>query len=255
MKLYHASMDLDIVEEFSPRVPSRDNRLYNEDYKTPRICVSSSIQGTLSAAPWGGGNLIERIHIVDETKLIRIYEFDTNMLEPSDIIGPEYLYKTDSVRDAVITGEHWILKPIKPTKTYLIKLLHYSDEYCEDEISYENAKKIENEKLEGRDIEQYIEGVFTVILLEKYEVVPEEKRSKIVRFDNEIIFDVGGNGHRVTGDLLETFDYSTTSYLYVESIDGKDYLKGALDTRFNEFDLSNIDNVINSIIDNAKVIF
>ena len=53
MKLYHCSLDMNIIKEFKPRIPCDAIRLDSEDDIIPRICLSTSIEGCLSATPWG----------------------------------------------------------------------------------------------------------------------------------------------------------------------------------------------------------
>lgn len=172
MILYHATMDLDIIEEFTPRIPS--DRFEGEEDSTPRICVSSSIEGCLTAAPFGGSKLHENLYLPSNSnRLVRIYEFNTESIEENNIIKPEHLYQNDIVRDAEITGEHWITVPIKPSKTYLIKLTKFYDDYCEDNVAYKYVNKYESGELE--DITPYIEGCITVIYEVNYKIIPEKK--------------------------------------------------------------------------------
>lgn len=52
MILYHVCFaEFSEGDIFSPRVP--DIRGAHEDNTTPRICLSSSISGCISAVPWG----------------------------------------------------------------------------------------------------------------------------------------------------------------------------------------------------------
>ena len=121
MKLYRVEKTSeDIKKEFFPKVPQ--NILDGaEDNITPRICVSSSIDGCLGSVPWGGRN-VEYI-LKENDCILRVYEFDSNDINKNNIIGPDYLYENDLVRDAFIHDEFWIVNQnIKPSKTYDIKV-------------------------------------------------------------------------------------------------------------------------------------
>lgn len=216
--LYHLSLDIDnIVDEFAPRIPSEDNRLDSEDNVTPRISVSKTVKGCLSAAPWGGSVLTDTLYKgdskeirkynfekglrwtefndeeMDEPILIRVYEFDKSEIVNGNLVDSEYLYQTDKVRDAELTEEVWVInQSLKPIRTYLIKLTHYNDNYCGDDIPYWNKKMCEED--ESEDIEDYIEGSFCLIEEVEYEEIFElyyeygyidETLLKIAQMDNE----------------------------------------------------------------------
>lgn len=245
MKLYHATRFLDIINEFTPRIP--ENRFHGEDEEIPRICLASTIEGCLTAAPFGGSRLGENIDLPNgSSRLIRIYEFDTGSISKENIIKPDYLYQKDIVRDAEITGEHWITIPIKPTRTYLIKLTRYCDQYSEDDIAYEYVKLYESGEIE--DISEYIEGGITVIDEIKYEIIPEERRSKMINLDNEIDYENGYENYDITTSILNEFPYSTRSYLNIEKRDGKNYIVGVIDTNGAEIDLNELKDVLNDIL-------
>lgn len=166
--LYHLSLEPAQLDLY-PRIPS--NRKKGEDGKTPRICVSSSIEGCLSAVPWGGVNLAE-IFNEDESALIRVYEFDVSEVGLDNIIPPDYLFQTDKVRDAYENGEHWITKRVDPSKTYLIKLRGYEEENADD-FSYEDILHLESD-------EDFIfnPSSYGTISEVEFEVVPEESYSR-----------------------------------------------------------------------------
>lgn len=74
-----------------PRIPI--DRSYNEDDETERICVAPSIFGCLTAIP--NVSIKEKLHV---------YE-----LWSSDFYQPG----KDQVSDAELTGEVWIMKPVR----------------------------------------------------------------------------------------------------------------------------------------------
>jgi len=248
MILYHASLDLNIVEEFVPRVPSQAIRYIHEDGTIERICVTSSISGALTAAPWGGSDFTENIDLFPTNRLIRIYEFDTEKIAEESIIKPEYLYENDLVRDAEITGEHWITEPVKPTRTYLIKPTKYCDNYIVDDISFVNQQRIANENLTIYEEELLLEGCFTVVELYDYEVVEEDHRSSLMKVDLPITLS-GIRAELLPMDVTNLFPYSPMTYLDVETREDKTYLVGIVDTRTREVDSRDIQALVDSCIE------
>jgi len=248
MILYHASLNLDIVEEFVPRVPSQAIRCMDEDGTIERVCVTSSISGALTAAPWGGSSFAENIDLYPTNRLIRIYEFDTEKISNDSIVGPEYLYKSDLVRDAEITGEHWITEPVKPTKTYLIKPTSYCDNYVEDNISYENQQRLLNEDLTLYEENLLYEGSFTRVYLHDYEIVEEEFRSSLMKVDLPITLS-GIRAELLPIDVISLFPYSPMTYLDIETREDKTYLVGIVDTRTREVDSRDIQALVDSCIE------
>ena len=97
-------------QEFIPRVPKVI--LPNEDKTTPRICLSSSIGGCLSALP--------RMHLLGGNSTYRnectgiffaVYYFNIPEDDPY-LLNPNNIKK--NVSDAVKNQEYWYLKTIKP---------------------------------------------------------------------------------------------------------------------------------------------
>lgn len=112
MKLFHLDKDTEnIIQRFIPRIPDADCRMEGEDSIVSRICVSTSIDGCLSAVPWQCS--IE--YFADEELPVRVYEFE---ITDESILDYKYLYENGLVNDANITKEHWILESIVPTKIY-----------------------------------------------------------------------------------------------------------------------------------------
>lgn len=109
-KLYHVSLDLKHSGVFSPRVP--ESRMDTEDAVTARFCVADSIEGCLTASPFGGHYLSESLLETDDC--VKIFEIDTEKLglTSSDVMFPNDLYQSGQLDDAYLTGEYWILKEI-----------------------------------------------------------------------------------------------------------------------------------------------
>ena len=105
IKLYHLSKDE--ITELVPRIPESDF----EDQETPRICFAKDIQGCLIG-------INEDADITDET--FNVYSITTaDYYEPTE----------EEVADVAITGEVWILKPVKPIFEYQIKVTGKKDSY------------------------------------------------------------------------------------------------------------------------------
>lgn len=119
MKYYHVSNKEEIINKFIPRIP--EDRAVDEDFTIERICVSTSLNGCLSAVPWQ----YDIEYYTDEELPITVYEFELNK---NDVINSEYLYNNNLVCDANITGECWITKEVKPSKIYDIVIKEFSSD-------------------------------------------------------------------------------------------------------------------------------
>lgn len=119
LMFYHVSMDTsDIVEEFSPRIPTEHSRIEGEDRTVPRICVAKTIEDCLTGFPEGGYRLEGNCPM-----LIRVYEFDEKDIPKENVVRAPELFLKNIVPDAWITGEHWIVnQSLKPTQHYLIEI-------------------------------------------------------------------------------------------------------------------------------------
>ena len=137
MKLYHVSRNINKKDYFEPRIPRYSSK--NES-KQKRICVSTSIEGAISATfyQWfTGKNTINdnggAVSLKNEQKLkfmphseALVYEFDSNDIRRENIIEP-YMLKNYKVYDAEVTNEYWIInETIKPIRSYLIGLVECS---------------------------------------------------------------------------------------------------------------------------------
>lgn len=249
MKLYHASMRLDYIDKFFPRVP--EDRHFSEESLTPRVCLSSRIDGCLSAAPWGGSSFEERVDIgYNSSRLIRIYEFDTDFIKKNNIIEPDYLYQKDLVRDAVINDEYWVVnQSIKPINSYLIKIIYYDNNWCDDDVAYEYVKMHEEGLI--NDIEEYLDGVFTLITDVEFEIVPEDRRSKLIFLNTKLVSEKLSveDEDSVLSFLMKPFISSDMTYLDFEKREDGLYVVGVLDSRYaGELDKNDINEYLNSII-------
>ncbi|MCA1064718.1 hypothetical protein QTG56_24210 (plasmid) [Rossellomorea sp. AcN35-11] len=151
---YHVSTRINHSGKFVPRVPEHRHQ-GAEDDEIPRISVSPSIEECLSAIP-NGGSLLDELN-VKQKGLYLIFKIDTEELgiEEKDIIGPQYLYENDLVRDAENTKEHWIMKEftVPDSSRFLIKLIAW-DEYAQDVLPH-SIYKIAEEKYDGDFLDAY----------------------------------------------------------------------------------------------------
>lgn len=247
MKLYHVSLDLGELN-FIPRVP--ENRAVGEDDIVPRICLSDSIEGCLSAVPWGGGDLDEKVFSLSydsSSVLIRVYEFDSEKIAEENLIAPNVLFEEDLVRDAVFNGEYWVKnQSIEPDTSYLIKLINY-DEEVEDDVSYENLMLLEGENAEDLDYEDMVEGCFTLITNISYVIVAEEQRSKIYALNHKFkVLRSDYSVEKIIDNLIDEFGYSSQTWVEIDSENL--VIKGCIDTRGHEIDREEIVSVLNDYV-------
>ena len=159
---YHISFDSDLDEHgpLKPRIPSwitnklkKDENFLKvlekartedvgagtgfEEYKTPRVCFSNSIEGCLNAII----NDTDRLKLAGETlyvytpeKPISEYKHKTN----------KQILKDGDIFDANITNEMWILEPVN---------LKYVGSIVVDKVTNEHVKKFANDK--NRSIIKY----------------------------------------------------------------------------------------------------
>ena len=95
MKLYHVNLEVgNIIKEFDPKIPLIRLRDGSENFSIPRICLSASLNGCLSAVYWGGASFEDIFIDCDLSVPIRVYEFDTDDIDDNNLVTPEYLYKS-----------------------------------------------------------------------------------------------------------------------------------------------------------------
>lgn len=149
MILYHVSRELDLKPFFHPRVPSKDRMLKCENSTIPRLCVSTTLEGALSAIPRDYEDICDIP--------FRIYEFNS---DNHFVIPYSVLYEKEEVIDANITKECWILDDtIVPHKTYIIDIESYNSE-ADDAIPYTRRDEYYNLVKDDEDNwEFYLEKV------------------------------------------------------------------------------------------------
>lgn len=167
MKVYHVSLDNNRVNIFTPRIPMEEMRLVEEDSTSSRFCVSTTIEGCLSAVPWGGESLA-----LHKGENITVYEFDTDdLINQENLILPSTLYKKGMVPDAMYTNEHWIVnESIQPTTIYNIILDSYEEKIVSD-VSYDDNLLLEDGLV---TLDEVWNGDFVIIENIKYQLCKEK---------------------------------------------------------------------------------
>lgn len=223
-KLYHTSTSLDEVIEFIPRVP--ELRAPTENDSINRICLSSSLEGCLTASPYPGYRIHGHFFWQDNSSfLIRVYEFDIDELNVDKLIPPEYLYYSESVGDAYFTDEYWCMEAIKPSRSYFIELKSVTRGSIHS-LDYADLIKLTKEGEElGKKYKfcDFVEGI-------DFDIVPEEKRSHILNLDYKVE-NIKIEDEWAMWDTLNSIHPSIYNFVKLEEIDGEVYISGKLDTR------------------------
>lgn len=115
--LYHVSVDRHYGDIFIPRVP--ENRAIGEDETTPRICVSTSIQGGIRGACLDAYDCFVFIY--------KPVECGEGLIS-DNIFVPD----ADEVPDVYQTKEKWITCPVKMICVGYAELRPYIDRFGVD---------------------------------------------------------------------------------------------------------------------------
>lgn len=151
MKYYYIDTpEKPIIDVFVPRIPVR--RMSEENVEIPRICLSTSIEGCFTAAPWGSECLSDR----PSYAVYRVYEFDGDKIPKNHIFTTEKLTKEEFVPDAKYTNETWIIEQnLIPDDMYYIILDDYETGVVgEEESNYDFYEVIKNADI--REVEDVI---------------------------------------------------------------------------------------------------
>lgn len=105
--LYHVSYDR--IPRFRLRVPQ--NRLYGEDGKIPRICLSTSVERCVNAKPLSAQALYQAREL-DLPMALYVYTFCSEYIPEGKLLSPEDLHGL--VPDAEDSREYWLLDPDVP---------------------------------------------------------------------------------------------------------------------------------------------
>lgn len=121
----------DFIKELEKLKDSNSDDGYGfEEYKTPRVCLSNSIEGCLNAIINEKGKLTlhdKTLYVYTPEKPISEYKHKTN----------KQILKDGDIFDANTTNEMWILEPVK---------MKYVGSIVVDKITGEQKKKFANNK-------------------------------------------------------------------------------------------------------------
>lgn len=155
MILYHLSTNIVHDGNFEPRIPQC--RCVEENSDIARVCVATSLEGCFSAIPDGGMRLDELNMRTRGYYLI--FKIDTEKLHIKDenIISDRVLYEKDLVRDAEVTGEHWITCTFQVPKEdqIIIKVISWGEE-AHDFVSH-GIYQLADKEYEGDYCQAYID--------------------------------------------------------------------------------------------------
>lgn len=159
-KLYHVSLDFTQSGVFSPRIPV--SRMESEDATTARICVADSIDGCLTASPFGAHYLSESL--LETNDCVKIFVIDTEKLglTSSDVIFPENLYQSGQVDDAYLSGEHWILKEftVPQEDQMVVQITGVDDTNWKPFITFEIRSELLRQGVDFEDFDELDEAYF-----------------------------------------------------------------------------------------------
>ena len=188
-----------------------------EDYKTPRVCGSNSIEGCLNAIVNGQ----RRLHLAG--KQIYVYVPEKPLSEYKTKTNREIKHDGD-IFDANITNEIWILEPVK------MKLI---GSIIVDKVITEKKKKFANDK--NKELIQYIykwhwfhkfkyDGNQNKIKKESFSIVNEQKKFP-VEFDEDgnLIIYKCKMGNISYGDEIDDSSELLTMYKNTSNIEGAKY--------------------------------
>ncbi|MBQ9000192.1 MAG: hypothetical protein IJ086_16070 [Clostridium sp.] len=185
----HISSDLSEDNYFYPRIP--DATREDENSEINRVCVAKTLEGALTAIPNGAGRL--DTYLEQSSYYFKVFIIDTEKLGINKIMSAEELYKNDYVRDAEITGEHWILEEFEvPQEDVFYIRLNEWEERAEDIIPYSIYELSETDEYdgdyEGAYYDVYEDCVPFVCAIEDIDILVEDvKAGEEIEIDLEFV--------------------------------------------------------------------
>ena len=142
--LYHLSKEISLQEKtFTPRVPRF--RLYGEDNRSKRVCVSNSIQNCIASFPYKNDLMLG---LRTRPTYLSVYSVDEASFLKEEIKQPEEI--VEKVADALEKQEYWLLKEFSATPTLIkikklkfSRLCKYTNEYSGSVTELEFEREIE----------------------------------------------------------------------------------------------------------------
>lgn len=208
---------------FSPRIPMEIMK--GEDTSIKRICTSTTLEGCLGSAPWGGSLLLN----LNENVIFKVYKFDINDIEEGNLITAKELYEKALVDDALLYNEHWIVnQDIKPCEVFYIKIDSIVDS-INPLIPHKWLEDYKNADLENAH--EYIKSEKTVFYDLKCRLVDRDELlfGNVFEFSIKKLKNIGeyelAKEHLVelvqqystTGDCDDIIDYEEDDLLVIET--------------------------------------
>lgn len=220
MKLYHISLDWNKDDYFEPRIPSF--RMGGEDGTVPRICLSTTVEGCLTAIPGGGKELF---HLLENVKsIVKVFVFDTDKmnLKEGDLLDSETLYEEYNVHDAPHTKEFWSLVPLVASESHFV--------FIEDwDGTAENVYPYEIDQIAGSDYGGDIEEAY-------YSIIGKQIPNIGVIEDAEVIWDVIPAGKELCDIEFDIIDEGLViKYFDIEPDDFTPKIRAKKDVDLKEF--------------------
>ena len=154
MTLFHVSYDP--IPRFQLRVP--EYRLVGEDDRTPRICLSDSIERCVNAKP----SRAEALYLAKKYGLrmpLYVYEFEPEDIPAGALVGPWELTGWGKVSDAELYHEHWLLDanvPYREVRYEFVGGIFLPPEEASGHPSVLHLGLSQEESEEARRLEQFV---------------------------------------------------------------------------------------------------
>lgn len=111
---------------FIPQVPEGIEDGDGEDFTTPRICFSDSIEGCLGSIPDGGRGLREYINRWPQNKSFLVFILDSKTISDGKLVYPDQLHEL--VPDASVHNEYWVTESIQLKPSFIIDIISFSND-------------------------------------------------------------------------------------------------------------------------------
>lgn len=245
---YHISFDDNLDDKIlKPRIPSwitkqmKDNPNFIkeleklkdpgstegygfEEYKTPRVCLSNSIEGCLNAIINEKG----RMHLAGKTLYVYIPEKPISEYKTKT---NKQILKDGDVFDANATNEMWILEPVK---------MKYVGSIVVDKITGEHIKKHVNNKNKTNIKYDYKWHWFHKV---KYRYNPEKNKFVTESTLNEGISDLDSAESNDIYHNIEDWESGKSNVLWVTGLSGsgKSTISKEISAKYNDVEYVELD--------------
>lgn len=137
--LYHISLEKLNNNSLSPRIP--ESRAKWENTEIPRICLSPTIEGCLTAINENFSELLYQQNSLDIPLIGYIYSIDERTINVSNLVLPEELYDKAYVFDSLVTQEHWVInQDVKLDKPKVVRFVRMKAKMVSFNINEEEKR-------------------------------------------------------------------------------------------------------------------